>query len=163
MPNSDEYKEQREYAWKYFQLHAGQRMASFNFFVVIAALLTAGVAGTLKTDGEYEAIGFALGLSLAVISFIFWKLDERVGYLIKHAETALKAIEKTGKGEEEGTLATTMLFCAEEERTSQIQGRQGRLPWNWHLSYSDCFGAIYLIFGLLGVVGCVWAIAQWVA
>jgi len=37
---SDKKEEQMEYAWNYFQLHAGQRMASFNFFVVIAALLS---------------------------------------------------------------------------------------------------------------------------
>jgi hypothetical protein len=43
-------KEQRDYAWSYFQLHANQRMTSFNFFVVIAALLTTGLARSLEND-----------------------------------------------------------------------------------------------------------------
>ncbi|GAI69928.1 unnamed protein product, partial [marine sediment metagenome] len=31
-------RDHREYAWNYFELHARQRMAVFNYFVIIAAL-----------------------------------------------------------------------------------------------------------------------------
>jgi hypothetical protein len=49
MSSNASLKEQRDYVWAYFQLHANQRISSFNFFV-IAALLTTGLAGTVKSD-----------------------------------------------------------------------------------------------------------------
>jgi hypothetical protein len=48
---------ERDYAWSYFQLHANQRMASFNFFVVIAALLTTGLARTFDKDFQFHFLG----------------------------------------------------------------------------------------------------------
>ena len=50
-------KEQREYALSYFQLHANQRMTTFNFFVVIAALLTTGISGTFSKDFQNHFFG----------------------------------------------------------------------------------------------------------
>ena len=64
-------KEKREYAWNYFQLHARQRMAAFNFFVVISALLTAGLARSLENDYENPFIGIVLGFGLMAITFLF--------------------------------------------------------------------------------------------
>ena len=89
MSSEELLKEQREYAWSYFQLHANQRMTTFNFFVVIAALLTTGLSGTFNKDFQNPFIGIVLGAGLIVISFIFWKLDQRIRYMIKHAETTL--------------------------------------------------------------------------
>ena len=77
-------EEQRDHAWRYFQLHASQRMASFNFIVVLCALLTAGLAGAFQTKGGGHLLGVMLGLSLIVVSFVFWKFDQRVRYFIKH-------------------------------------------------------------------------------
>lgn len=53
------------------------------------------------------------------------------------------------------------LFSAEEKKTDEI--RSGR-SWNlrsWHLSYSDCFGVVYLVFGILGLVGTLAAAMRW--
>jgi hypothetical protein len=50
-------KEQRDYAWNYFQIHASQRMSSFNFFVVIAALLSSAMAGTFTKDCMHHWLG----------------------------------------------------------------------------------------------------------
>jgi hypothetical protein len=72
-------KEQRDYAWSYFQLHANQRMTSFNFFVVIAALLTAGLARSLENDFKYYLVGLCLGISLMITSFIFGSLISECG------------------------------------------------------------------------------------
>lgn len=113
MSSNASLKEQRDYAWSYFQLHANQRISSFNFFVVIAALLTTGLAGTLKSDFEHHYMGVALALSLLVISFIFWKMDQRVRYLIKHAEEALKAIEEKWLSNEDFIGPALALFRTE--------------------------------------------------
>ena len=92
-PDLQQMKEQRDYAWSYFQLHANQRMTSFNFFVVIAALLTTGLARTFAKGFEYHFVGVCLGIGLMAIAFLFWKLDQRVRHLIKHAESILKQLE----------------------------------------------------------------------
>lgn len=155
--------EQQNYAWSYFQLHANQRMSSFNFFVVISALLTTGLVTSLKIDFKYHYLGVILGLSLIVISFIFWKLDQRVRYLINHAEEALKAIEDISMKNEDFIAPQLALFRMEDEKTDKK--RQGHTSWNlwqWHLSYSNCFGMIYLVFGFLGLVGCIAAAIKWV-
>ena len=61
MSNSVELKDQMEYVWNYFKLHAGQRMSLFNFFVVMSALLTGGLVRSLNNDFEYPFIGLVLG------------------------------------------------------------------------------------------------------
>ncbi len=131
-------------------------MASFNFFVVIAALLTTGLVGTLKSDFQLHVVGAPLGVGLAVIAFVFWKMDQRVQYLIKHAETALKEIEANWPTD--GGGPSISLFRSEEEKTDSAR-KAGPWPLHWHLSYANCFGAVYLVFGLLGLGGAVAAIA----
>lgn len=153
---SELLKQQRDYAWSYFALHANQRMGSFNFFVVIAALLTTGLVGTLKSDFQQHVIGVPLGVGLSVIAFVFWKMDQRVQYLIKHAETALKAIEANWPAD--SGAPSVSLFRLEEEKTDSAR-KANPWPWQWHLSYANCFGAVYLIFGLLGLGGALAAIA----
>lgn len=160
MSSNASLKEQRDYAWSYFQLHANQRISSFNFFVVIAALLTTGLAGTLKSDFEHHYVGVALALSLMVISFIFWKMDQRVRYLIKHAEEALKVIEEKWMSQEDFIGPALALFRTEEEKTKSIRGLGSWNPSRLHLSYANCFGAVYLVFGVLGVVGGIAAVIK---
>ena len=160
MDSNDSLKEQRDYAWLYFQLHANQRMTSFNFFVVIAALLTTGFVGTLKKDFEYYYLGYILAMSLVIISFIFWKMDQRIRYLIKHAEEALKAIEEKWISNEDEISSKVALFKAEEEKTENIRNLGSWNLWRKHLSYADCFGVVYLIFGVFGIVA---IITSWLA
>ena len=79
----------RNHAWRYFELHANQRIAVFNFFLVLSGLIAAGLAAAVQAAGLLLVVGAVLGLLLALVSFIFWKLDQRTSFLIKHAEQAL--------------------------------------------------------------------------
>lgn len=145
---------ERDYAWSYFQLHANQRMTTFNFFLILAALMTTGLVGAIKPDFQPRYVGGALGLALIVVSFVFWKLDGRVRFLIQHSEAILKAIEREllAKAAQESPVSAS-LFSTEEARTAEIENTWKF--WNWHLSYSKCFRVIYLVFALLGLVGAV--------
>jgi len=165
MSDSSSVKEQRDYAWSYFQLHANQRMSSFNFFVVIAAILTTGLARTFDKDFEFYFVGLMLGASLLVVSFTFWKMDQRVRYLVKHAEETLKRLEDISvEGESEQTRqGIARLFSTEEQKTNEIRSIESNNPWKWHLSYSDCFEAVYVVFGLLGLAGSTMAIVRWLS
>src|SRR5580704_16155126 len=51
-----------EHAWRYFALHANQRMSLFNFFLVLAGLISAGLAACLQRTGSFQLLGVALGL-----------------------------------------------------------------------------------------------------
>lgn len=153
MPNDPMIKEQRDYAWNYFQLHASQRMSSFNFFVVIAALLTTGMAATFKNDWDCHWLGAPLGVSLSVISYLFWKLDQRTRYLIKHAETALKTLETDWN--KDVCRPHVALFSSEEERTSKLHDKWSIFPSRWHLTYSNCLSSVHCVFGFLGIFGAV--------
>ena len=142
-----EVKQKREYAWDYFQLHAGQRMSTFNFFIILAALLTTALASTFVKDFEWDIVGFFLGSGLIIISFAFWKLDQRVRFLIKHAENALKDLENNYASSKE------KLFVLEESMTEQRIKNKSLRFWEWNLSYSNSFGIVYITFATFGVLG----------
>lgn len=155
-------KDTMEYVWKYFELHAKQRMAVFNYFVLIAALLTAGIAGSLGRVISFPLLTFALGLSLILTSFVFWKLDQRVRYLLKHAERTLKDLEEHLKSEETNTGVRLALFLDEEESTrkeqKQLKKEHTCKFWRWHLTYYQCFCIVYIVFGLIGILAALYAL-----
>ena len=139
-------------------------MTTFNFFIVIAALLTTALASIFGKDFEHHIVGAILGLGLAVMAFVFWKLDQHVRYLIKHAEDSLKEIEGVLLSESRAKIGKyAVLFSVEEETTAATQAVRSPQFWKWHLSYSKCFGAVYLSFGLLGVLGSVDSVLSYLA
>jgi hypothetical protein len=146
-------KDVQKYAWDYFAVHASQRMSLFNFFVIFSSLVTTGLVGTFQEAFRAYPLGFGFGMLLVLISFIFWKLDQRVGFLIKHAEAALKHVESQFPDEgAPGAPHVTQLFTLEEYLTNQMR-KSSHLPWRWHLTYSRCFKVAYLAFALIGIVG----------
>jgi len=159
MEDSRRLMDQRQCAWDYFQLHAAQRMALFNFFVLISAILTAGMGSALRKNGAYECVGLALAVSLLLVSFAFWKLDQRVRFLVKHAEGILKMVEAT-QAEDGANSAELALFAEEERKTIELKRQSGRCPFRCHLSYSQCFGVVYIIFGGLGLLGFILAVSR---
>ena len=73
----DEVARMEERAWASFALHAGQRLTTFNFFIVLSSLLINALVVTLQRDFRVPYVGVAIGLLLAVLAFIFWKIDVR--------------------------------------------------------------------------------------
>lgn len=149
--------EKLEYALSYFELHAKQRLSTFNFFVILSALLTTALIKTFEKDFACPELSYGVSLALMWVSIIFWKLDERVRFLIQHAE------------EELGNLETHIvasdpkfpkLFNSESEKTKEASGG----IWNGilfhHLRYSQCFQAIYLLFFVIGVIGIIVKLLQ---
>lgn len=140
---------QRDYAWSYFELHAKQRMSTFNFYIVISALMTTGLISSLTSEKISLLLSIILGICLMVVSFIFWKLDQRVRFLIKHAEKTLQKLEKDP--ENDSSDFYTNLFSDEEIMTSSTLSTWK--IWNLHLTYSKCFNVLYILFGVLGLIG----------
>lgn len=149
-------KELREYAWKYFSLHAEQRLKTFHFFVILATVLVGAISTIAKELGN---LGHAAPLAylLATLAFVFWKLDRRNKELIKHGENALKALERQLNIGSEGDGPHVAQLFVHEEWTTNNKMRFPRSPLlSAHMSYSDCFNVVFFVFGFGGfVVGCV--------
>jgi hypothetical protein len=137
--------EKFEYALRYFELHASQRMSTFNFFVVLSALLISGLIKTFEKDFSYPQMGYSVSFALMLVSVVFWKLDQRVRFLIKHAEEALSDLEKGS--------AYPALFKEEAVKTSEKSMGVWKGILFHHLRYSHCFELIYLMFFVAGVIG----------
>ena len=136
-----------EHAWRYFELHANQRMSLFNYFLVLSGAVAAGLAATLQGSQRFSSLGVALGLLLALVSFVFWKLDQRVSFLIKHAESALSELEKTIPAE------SARLFSLEPSRAKTAA--EAASWWSRHWTYSKAFRFVFLVLGLFGIAGAV--------
>ncbi len=93
MTNKDPGGRGLDHAWRYFQLHAAQRMTVFNVFTLFAGLLIAGLSATIQKSEGLALIGIALGLLLTLLAFVFWKLDQRACFLVKLAEDAIADVE----------------------------------------------------------------------
>lgn len=149
----DETKEFQTYAWNYFQLHAGQRMSVFNFYIFLAALMTTGLVTTFNVSFQAHYLGILLGALLSFISFVFWKLDERTRFLIRLSEDALKELEGTFKSPNNlKDPHPVQLFRFEEFATGNLPTRR-ILFWKNQLSYRNSFNLVYLVFSLLGIAG----------
>ncbi len=80
------------HAWNWFHLHAGQRMQCINFFLVAVAFLVAAFVTVLK-EQQY-AVGAAVGLLAAWLSWWFHRLELRTRELVKAGERAMKPLQR---------------------------------------------------------------------
>ncbi len=84
-------KETLDYGWRWFEYHAGQRMAAFRFFLILLAALVLGVTTAFK-DGEFHLMS-TLAAFGSFISFAFLMLEIRNENLVNIGRKALIHIE----------------------------------------------------------------------
>jgi hypothetical protein len=151
--------ELRKQAWDYFQLHANQRLMTFNFYLFIAALLTTGLLATFQRQYRAPFLGAGLGVLLVLLSFVFWKLDQRNKFLIKNAEAALRYFESQAAPQDsEADPHVSKVFLREESTTDSMQSENSWRFWKGHFSYSQCFNTIFFLLGSGGFVGAILAV-----
>lgn len=151
--NNKYRQEMRTYAWNYFSLHAGQRLSTFNFYLILAALLvTPCISAFTKPDLMSRKIAIGLGMLLAVISMIFFKLDQRNKALVRNAEAALRFLDEQVELQDcNGVPHECKLFSRDDYHTNQAKKIKSFWPSKLYLSYSDCFRYIFTIFIILGL------------
>lgn len=137
-----------EHAWEWFSLHAHQRMQSLYYFLIAAAFLFGAFTHASNTGNSTLALG--VSLLGAGISYIFYRLENRVRSLIHLAEDALKPLEN------ELAKLTSVAYV-------EIVSRAGRplMPGSW--KYSKVFRFLYASTGTaftLGVLYSVWRLAS---
>jgi hypothetical protein len=152
MTNADHGASMREHAWRYFELHANQRIAVFNFFLLASGAIAAGLATTLQGTPRFSSLGIALGALLMLVAFIFWKLDQRASFLIKHAENALAETERAFPANE----ACLFLF----EPKASKQASQTASWWSKQWTYGQAFRFVFIVMGLFGVAGAALSLAR---
>lgn len=142
--------ELREYAWNYFRIHADQRLRTFNFYLIICALISGGLGAIIK-ESTTVIVGIPLALIMTFLSFIFWKLDTRNKQLIRHGEEALICLENDACKETQDAIPSSLsIFCNEEKATNLLKGQ------SLVYTYSTCFHLVFLVFGVGGLVAAGW-------
>ncbi|WP_186204777.1 hypothetical protein [Burkholderia gladioli] len=148
--SEEEEKIFRAQAWAYFALHATQRMQTFQFYVTLITALVGGAIVLAKGNfgrGALEAVGAAVALT----SYVFWKLDCRIRFLIKNAEGALKFLDRSRASFcVHGDPHPLDLFSRDDALRKRRIGLVRFVAGD--LSYSDCFNLVYAIFGYGGVI-----------
>jgi len=137
-----------EHAWKYFEIHANQRMQMFNYYIAISTAITAGLATSFQVGYKLSMLGIVMGLLLMLVSFIFSKLDARTSFLIKHAEQSLKKFELAVNSPD------YFIFTLEENITHlNLTSNRCHIFTSW--TYTKSFQFMFLILSLLGLGGAV--------
>lgn len=141
-PLSEAEDAAREYAWNWFQYHAGQRQAVFRFYLIMCGALSTAYWTAFKSPGT-RGYAFAFGIGLIITSFLFWRLDERSAKLIKLAESYLKL--------EEGRLATILNLPAVRltERSDSERQKSGIL--SLFQSFKQIYRWIFVLVSLIGL------------
>jgi hypothetical protein len=144
-----------EHAWSYFTLHATHRISLFNFFLVLSSLVLAGLATTIQSTGHMPILGILLGFLLVMVAFVFWKLDQRVSFLIKRSELAIAELEQSMPNER------IRLFLDEPKETG-IAISAGNF-WQRHWTYGKSFRFVFLMMALIGLSASALSFLRYVA
>ena len=138
----------RDYAWKFFQVHADQRIRVFQFYIAISTTLFAGAIAA--SNLKIHAVVPIIGIFVSFISFIFWKLDSRTAGLVKNAEEAIKKLDARHKlcGEEDGGPNRLELFARDDFLVKKRYGCRKL----FHFSYRNSFNCMFLTVGALGLI-----------
>lgn len=107
-------KDLHEYAWKWFEYHAGQRMVAFRFFLILLGVLILGVTTGLK-EGEFF-LASTIAAFGTFISFSFLMLEIRNEGLVNIGRNALKHVEES----DESLKATPTLQLLHIDRKRKL-------------------------------------------
>jgi len=113
------------YLWKYFELHANQRINLFRFYTIFFAFYLTSSGFLLiqfsKTDTNLKAISIgaiALSIIFLAITFVFHRLDLRNRELIHFSEKALRKFEKFGKDDSTKLSKKFRIFTIENKKST---------------------------------------------
>ena len=138
-------KDMLDHAWKYFELHSGQRISMFNFFLVVSTSLAAGLGYCLQGNKALGWLGTVAGALLFFVSLVFGKIDGRTATLVKYAENAIAAVEA---GFPEPTVRLVANEAAGTAKTIEGEG-----PHKGMWSYSKSFRLAFQAMAVLGIIG----------
>jgi hypothetical protein len=135
-----------DHAWRYFALHAQQRMSVFNFFVILSGILATGIGAGLQAGKPMVPMVAILGALLALFSLVFYRLDARASELVKLAERALIDCENI-------SMPTYAQILSMEQTRGEAAGIA---PSTW--TFGKSFRIIFRVLGTAGLVASAYAV-----
>ena len=132
-----------DHAWRYFALHAQQRISVFNFFIVLSGILATGIGAGFQAGKPMAPVVAILGALLALFSFVFYRLDGRGSELVKLAEDALITSENR-------CMPAYARIVAEEGKSRASSAFTGK---TW--TFGESFRLIFWVMGIAGLVASV--------
>lgn len=145
--NNESHNEENErvlwakHAWRYFELHANQRISLIKYYIGIYSLyITASgyilFHDTDVSDGD-KSIVLLLSVFIIVITMVFYCLDQRNRDLIHFAEDSLKDYEK-----EIGFKKPHNIFTIEDSDAKK----------NYKFRHTHCFNSLFIIGAVTALV-----------
>lgn len=132
-----------DYAWRWFEYHAGQRQAVFRFYLILVGAASAAYLTALQSEkDELSSWAFVFGALLAFLSFLFWRLDHRSWTLIKLAEIYLRRDEER-LAEETGRDEIKLAHLADTKDGTKFLSRRFR-------SFRQIYIYMFSVIGTLG-------------
>jgi len=121
-----------EYAWNWFEYHAGQRLTEFRFFLIFFGALALGFRIGLEDGNLIIARGIcAFGV---FVSFAFLMLDYRNEQLVNVGRDALMYLEQSNEPK-------LQLLNVDQHRSC------------WLMSHGFWFKTIYVVCMVLFIIG----------
>jgi len=141
----------RGYAWNYFAMHADQRLKTFGFYLTLATIIVGAFATILKNGGgginwKYLSV---LPFLLSFMTFIFWKFELRNKQLVRNGEEALEHLDTLLPLENTNAEPHVLRIIA---RDAYFSGQAKESPHKRGWTYSRCFKAVFLVFGIAGLI-----------
>lgn len=153
-----------EYVWKYFELHANQRVVLFRFYVIFFTVYVVATSHLVlefdKTQDYEEFSVIFLSILFIFITWVFKMLDARNRNLIHNAEDFFKKLESTNKFYDQDFMVefkdenseilsavnTSQIFVREHQDTEN-----GRSPYRC----TKCFNYIFDCGTLMALLFCI--------
>lgn len=134
---SDDSRLAFDHAWKYFELHAKQRVTLFKYFIILISAAAAYVAHSFPSHG----VGIIISGIFLVLTYVFQNLDKRNENLVNLSIRAMKDLEKT----EFQNLKKLQIFREDSRKKEEYEGYKNLSHSN---QYKHIWNFAYLITGL---------------
>lgn len=152
-------KDVLELIWKYFEHHGNQRLTHINFFTVFSSALLVSQYTVLGTNNNLLFVPIVIGIVQIIVSFVFYKIDERTMFLVKHAEKAMVSIESTYSfSDDKGYINSLKIFTNEIEETNKAKKEKSFLLRQ--ISHKKSYRILLISFAVMGVLGSFWGILK---
>lgn len=152
-------KDVLELIWKYFEHHGNQRLTHINFFTVLSSALLVSQYTVLGTNNNLLFAPIVIGIIQINVSFVFYKIDERTMFLVKHAEKVMVSIESTYSfSDDKGYINSLKIFTNEIEETNKAKKEKNFLLRQ--ISHKKSYRILLISFAVMGVLGSIWGILK---
>jgi len=148
--NKEDIWKQRDYVWKYFEMHAAQRMKIFNFYLILSGFTIGGFFTLQKQFLGYKWLSILPFLQF-FLTVVFWLLEVRTKQLVKNGENALKELDNQLDYDIERINAEIFNLFQNDDRIMDGSKKLWFIKLSKY-SYSDCFNAVFLVFLLLSLI-----------